>query len=179
MPSWCNGVLERLVSLKVEDSFSKVKDAFVVKGCKIVSEQPPTQIDFKQGSLWGIAPQTAKKIINVTFESENQATKVKISTELSSDWKNVTLFGCIFAVALIGLCAWIAVDLTGFRATLEPSFWSWIVTGDNTTDLAAAKAFINLTWGLAAFLSFVISLEVIIVVYVRYKIDSFAIEALP
>ena len=171
-------MLERSLCLKVENAFSEVKAIFIAKGCKIVSEQPPTQIDFKQGSLWGIAPQTAKKILNVTFQPENEATKVKISTKLSSDWKNVTLFGCVFAVALIGLCIWIAVDLTGFRATLEPSFWSWIVTGDTATNLAAAKAFINLTWGLAAFLSFVILLEVVIVVYVRYKIDSFAIEAL-
>ena len=171
-------MLERSVSLTVEDSFSKVKDAFMVKGCKVVSEQSPTQIDFKQGSLWGIAPQTAKKIITVTLKQDNEATEVKISTRLSSDWKNVTLFGCIFAVVLIGLCVWIAVDLTGFRATLEPSFWSWIIAGHSATDLAAAKAFVNLTWGLAAFLSFVILLEAVIVVYVRYRIDSFAIEAL-
>ena len=45
-------------------------------------------------------------------------------------------------------------------------------------DSAAAQAFINLTWGLAVFLSVIIVLEAAIVVYVHSKIDSFSKETL-
>ena len=63
-------------------------------------------------------------------------------------------------------------------ATREPSFWSWLVTVDGNVNLLAARAFVNLTWSLAVFLSVIILLEVAIVVYVRSKIDAFAKDVL-
>jgi hypothetical protein len=171
-------MLERSVNLKIEDAFPKVKAALIEKGCKLISEQPPTHLALKQGSLWGIAPQNAKKIINVTFEAEKEQTKILCFSKLSSDWKNITLVGCSLAAVLIGLCVWIALDLSGFRTALEPTLWSWMVTSGGNTDLAVVRAFVNLTWGLAGFLSFVIMLEAAIVVYVHRKIDAFITEVM-
>ncbi len=171
-------MLERTVNLKIEETYPKLKAVLVEKGCKVISEEPPRQICVKQGSLWGIAPQTAKKIVNVKLEPEDNGTRINCSSRLASDWKNITLIGCAFAFVLVGLCMWMATDLSAFMVTREPSFWSWLVTVGGNVDLVAAQAFVNLTYGLAVFLSFVILLEIAIVVYVRYKIDVLAKDAL-
>lgn len=66
-----------------------------------------------------------------------------------------------------------ATDLTRLIATEVPGFWGWLVTVNGNFDLLATQAFVNLTWGLAGFLSLVIVLEAAIVVYTQTKIDSF------
>ncbi len=95
-----------------------------------------------------------------------------------SDWKNITIVGCGFAAVLVGLCIWMATDLSALIATNVPGFWGWLVRVNGSVDLAAAQAFVRLTWGLAGFLTFIIVLEAAIVVYAQSKIDSFAEEAL-
>ena len=171
-------MLERTVGLKIEETYPKLKAALTANGCKVVSETLPNQIQLKQGSLWGISPKTAKKTITVNLEQVDEGTRLKISSKLASDWKNITLIGCTLAFVLVGICVWMATDLSTFMTTRVPSFWSWLVSVGNNVDLAASQAFVNLTWGLAAFLSVIILLEAAIVVYVRSKIDSFAQDAL-
>ena len=173
-----DGLLERAVGLKIEEAIPKLKAALTASGCKVVSETLPNQILLKQGSLWGISPKTAKKTITVNLEQADEGTRVKISSKLASDWKNITLIGCALAFVLAGVCVWMATDLSTFMATHVPSFWSWLVTVGSNVDLVAAQAFVNLTWGLAAFLSVIILLEAVIVVYVSSKIDSFAKDTL-
>jgi len=63
-------------------------------------------------------------------------------------------------------------------ATNEPSFWSWLVTVGSNVDLVAAQSLVNLTRGLAAFLSVIILLEAAITVYAHSKIDAFTKDAL-
>jgi hypothetical protein len=171
-------LLELTFNIKIEDAYPKLKAILVEKGCKVISEKPQNQIRFKQGSLWGIAPQTAKKSITSIFEAVEGGTRIRCSSKLASDWKNITLIGCAFAAVLIGLCMWMATDLSGFTVSREPSYWSWLVVAGNTVNLAAAKVFVNLTWGLAGFLSLIVLLEATIVVYAHYKIDAFTEEAL-
>ena len=171
-------MLERTVNLKIEEAYPKVKAALVEKGCKVISEASQKQICFKQGSLWGISPKTAKKTVNLNFESADDGTRISCTSRLASDWKNITLIGCALAFVLVGLCVWMATDLSAFMVTRVPGFWSWLVTVGGNADLVAAQAFVNLTWGLAAFLSVVILLEVAIVVYARSKIDAFAKDVL-
>jgi hypothetical protein len=171
-------LLEQTVNLKIEETYLKLKHVLTAKGCKIISEEPPKQISLKQGSLWGISPQSAKKEIIVKLEHVGDATWVNCSSKLASDWKNITLIGCSFAFVLVSLCAWIAIDLTAFIATREPSFWSWLVAVGDNVDLVIAQTFVNLVRGLALFLSVIILLEILIVVYVRSKIDAFTKETL-
>ena len=171
-------MLERAVNLKIEEAYPKFKDALTAKDCKVVSEEAPNQICFKQGSLWGISPKTAKKTIIINFEQDGERTGIKFSSKLSSDWKNITIVGCEFAAVLVGLCIWMATDLSAFTTSNVPGFWGWLVMVNGSVYLAAAQAFVRLTWGLAGFLSFVIVLEAAIVVYAQSKIDSFAEEAL-
>jgi hypothetical protein len=171
-------LLERDVSLEIDRTYAVVKAAFESKDCKITSEKPPQQILIKQGSLWGTSPKTAKKIVEVNLERVDSKTHLTCLSRLSSDWKNITLVGCVLAGVLVGLCLWMSIDLSGFMVTRKPSFWSWIITSNGAIDFQVGQAFENLTKTLAAFLSVIIFLEIGITVYVRARIDRFAEETI-
>jgi hypothetical protein len=171
-------LLERAVNSKTDEAYSKLKAALVGQGCKLTGEEIPNQVCFRQGSLWGVAPQSAKKTITVNFEPEGEGTRIRCSSKLASDWKNITLVGCGLAAVLVGLCVWMATDLGTTALSNLPGYWSWLVTVNGNIDLVAAQTLVRLTWGLAGFLSLVIALEVAIVVYVNARIDDFTEEAL-
>jgi hypothetical protein len=99
-------------------------------------------------------------------------------SKLASGWKNITLIGCVLAAVLLGLCVWMAVDLSVFMSTNNPSIWSWLVSESGNVNVLAERAFINLAWEMSVFLLIVIVLEVAIVVYVKSQIDRFAMLVL-
>lgn len=171
-------LIERTVNLGIDKTYPDLKAAFLEKGCKIISEEPPKQVLFKQGSLWGISPRTAKKTITVNFSSAESETHVTCFSRMSSDWRNITLVGCVFGAVLVGLCLWITFDLDTFLVTQKPSFWSWLVTINGSVDLQVVHAFMNLTNALATLLSVVIVLEIGILIYVHSRIDRFSKELL-
>ena len=171
-------LLERIVNSEIGKAYADLKAALIEKGCKIISEEPPKQILVKQGSLWGISPRTAKKAVGVNLVRVDSGTQVTCSSKLGSDWKNLTVVGCVLAVALVGLCLWMAFDLGTFMVTKTPSFWSWLVTVNGNVDFQVGQAFVNLTKALAVFLSVIILLEIAIAVYVHARIDRFAEEIL-
>jgi hypothetical protein len=167
---------QHTVNLNVEDSYQKLKALLNEKGCKVISEAPPKQLSVQQGSLWGVSPKTAKKTINITLEPAEEKTTIKYSSKLSSDWKNITIIGCILAFALAVVCVWMALDLGAFLVGGNPSFWSWLVTAEGQVEFQAGEAFVNLAWGLAIFLFVVIAVEAVVFVYARSKIEAFAAE---
>jgi hypothetical protein len=171
-------LLQRTVNLKIEEAYPKLKAVLIEKGYKVVTEEPPRHIALKQGSLWGVLPKTAKKNVHIDLEPVNDGTKISSSSKLAGDWKNITIIGCALAFVLVSICVWMATDLSTFMITRQPSFWSWLVLAGSNVDSMIAQAFVNLTWGLAGFLSIIIVLEVAIVLYVRSKIDAFTEEAL-
>jgi hypothetical protein len=164
--------------LKIEEAYTKMKATLAEKGCRVLSEESPKQIFFRQGSLWGVSPKNAKKIVKVSLKPTGDGTRVSCSSKLAPDWKNITLLGCAFAFALVCICIWMATDLNAVLATHQSSFWSWLVMVGSNMDSAAAQTLINLTWVLAVFLSAIIFLEGAIVVYVHSKIDVFAEDIL-
>jgi hypothetical protein len=170
-------LLERTTNLPNEDAYPKLKAAFVAKGFKVVSEEEQRQICFNQGSLWGVLPKTAKKTVNVTFEPIDGGTRLKCKTALASDWKNITLIGCVLAFVLVGICIWMTTDLNSTLSSQVPGFWGWLVAVEGKVDVVATQAFVSLTGGLAVFLSFIILLEIAIVIYARSRIDAFTEEA--
>jgi len=178
MLKWCPWLLERTVSLEIDKAYSDLKATLLEKGFKILSEEQPEKILAKQGSLWGMSPLTAKKIVEVDFASEGSGTKVTCSSRMSSDWKNLTLAGCAVAAILVGLCLWMTFDLSAFLATGKASFWSWLVTVNGNVDAQVAQGFVNLTKALAVFLFVIILLEVVIFFYVRNGINKLAEETL-
>ncbi len=171
-------MLERTVSLEIDEAYTAIKGAFADKGCKIISEQPPNKIFFKQGSLWGISPSSAKKEILVNLEVANSGTKITYNSSLCSDWKNITLIGCILATILVGICLWMGFDLSTFVVTHKHSFWSWLITVNGNVDFQVGQAFVNLAKTLATFLSVIIFLEIGITIYVHKRLNRFAQQIL-
>lgn len=171
-------MVERTVGLEIEKVYEDLKALLLKKGCSIVAEEPPALISVKQGSLWGISPLTAKKVVNYRLAPAGSGTRITCSSSLASDWKNLTIIGNALAVVVASLCWWIAVDLDAFMVTQQPSYWSWIVTVDGYIDFQTAETFAGLTRMLAVFLAIILSAEVVIVVYVHFRINAFAEETL-
>jgi cbb3-type cytochrome oxidase subunit 3 len=166
------------VDLEIRKAYENLKAALLQKGCKVIAEEPPTFISVRQGSLWGISPRTAKKVVNCRFSSGDSGTRIVVSSSLSSDWKNLTLIGSALSIIVASLCWWIAADLEGFAESQQPSYWSWIIENGGYTNLGLAQTFVGLTRGLAIFLVVIVFLEVIVYAYVKSRMDEFAEEAL-
>jgi hypothetical protein len=162
------------LNLGIEEAYARTKEALIKEGCTVTSEEQNRQLVVKQGSLWGISPKTAKKTVTATFEAADDETSVAYSSKVASDWKYVTIIGCVLAAALIGLCIWMALDLSEFMTTGGPGFWAGLITSGDTVRFSAGEAFVNLTWGLAVFLAIIIAIEAAIYVQVSRKIELFA-----
>ncbi|MGA3060850.1 MAG: hypothetical protein ABSD92_10825 [Candidatus Bathyarchaeia archaeon] len=169
---------ERTVSLGIDKAYTDLKAALIEKGFKIISEDSPKEILVKQGSLWGVSPRTAKKSIVINFDSIDSGSRISWSSRVSSDWKNLTIVGCVLAAVLVGLCLWITFDLQAFMITQKPSFWSWLATVNGKVDFQVGQALVNLTKALAIFLSAIIVLEIVVVVYVQTRLDKFVSRTL-
>jgi hypothetical protein len=171
-------LFEKTVSLEIEKAYAELKALLLERGCKIVAEEPPKYILVKQGSLWGISPRSAKKVVSCRLFPQGSGTRVACSSSLASDWRNLTIIGSILSVIVAILCWWIAMDLEAYMITQKPSYWSWIATVDGYTDFQMAQTFVSLTQMLAAFLAITLALEIIVAVYVHFKINEFAEESL-
>jgi hypothetical protein len=166
------------VSLGTNETYADLKALLLKRNCRIVAEEPPTFISVKQGSLWGISPRTAKKVVSYRLAPVDSGTRISCSSSLASDWKNLTIIGSALAVLVASLCLWITMDLDAFMITQQPSYWSWIVTVDGYIDSQTAQMFAGLTLLLAIFLAIILILEVVITVYVHFRINAFAEETL-
>jgi hypothetical protein len=88
-------LLERTFNLIIEETQTRLKTSFAEKGCKVAAQEQPNHLRLRQGSLWGLSPKSAKKIIDIQIEAQGDQTHIECSSVLSSDWKNVTLVGCV------------------------------------------------------------------------------------
>jgi hypothetical protein len=171
-------LVERKVGLEVEKAYAGLKAVLLEKNCRIIAEEAPTLISVRQGSLWGISPVSAKKKVDYRFASVEGGTRVTCSSSLASDWKNLTIVGCVFSVVVVALCLWMAADLDVLVATQQQGYWSWIATVDGYVDVQTAEMFAGLTRMLAVFLAIILAAEGAIVVYVQSKINTFAEETI-
>ena len=171
-------MFERTVGLGIEEAYAELKERLVERGCRIIAEEAPVLISVRQGSLWGIAPRTAKKVVTYRLVAVDSGTRITCSSALASDWKNLTLIGCALAVVVAFVCLWIAMDLDALVVTQQPSYWSWIVTVGGFIDFETAETFAGLMRMLTVFLGIILAMEVVIVVYARSKINAFAEETL-
>jgi hypothetical protein len=171
-------MLERTVGLEIEKAHAELKALLLKRGCRITAEEPPGLISIKQGSLWGISPRTAKKVVTYRLVRVDSGTRITCSSSLALDWKNLTVIGTALAVLVAVVCWWIAVDLDAFMVTQQPSYWSWIATVDGYTDLQTAQMFSGLARLLAVLLTIIIAIEAVVAVYAHFRINSFAEETL-
>jgi hypothetical protein len=171
-------LVERTVGLEIEKAYADLKALLLKKGCRIVAEEPLALVSVKQGSLWGISPLTSKKIVNYRLAPVDSGTRITCSSSLASDWKNLTVIGSALAVVVASLCLWIAMELDALVTTQQHGYWSWIATVDGYIDFQTAQSFAGLTQMLAVFLAIILAAEVVIVVYVHFRINAFAEETL-
>ena len=163
-----------VVDAEIGDAYTQLKTLLTQKEGKIIFEDVPTSVTLKQGSLWGISPKTAKKTMQYRFSSSASGTEITSVSALTSDYVRLTATGCVFAVALAVLCAWISVDLGSFAATQNPSSWSWLVENDVYVNIQSALLLSDLTRVLAVFLAGTLVLEGGIVFYVKQGLGKFA-----
>ena len=171
-------LVERIVSLEIEKAYAELKAILLEKNCRIMEEEVPVRITVRQGSLWGISPVSARKNADYRLVSVEGGTRVTCSSSLASDWKNLTIIGCVLSVVVVALCLWMATDLDALVATQQQGYWSWIATVDGYVDVQTAELFAGLTRILAVFLAIILAAEIAIVVYVKSKINTFAEETL-
>jgi hypothetical protein len=169
-------VVEQTVNMPIANAYEDLKVHFEQKGCKIRSETAPTALTVKQGSLWGISPQNAKKIVTCTLSPNETGTKISCQSKLSRDWINLTVIGTAMSVVLVGVCLWMSLDLAAFLDTGRFSTWSWIASVGSYVDYDLGESFVGLTRMLAAFLSLIIVSEVAVALYARSRIDLFVKE---
>jgi hypothetical protein len=171
-------LVERTVGLEIEKAHAELKALLLKRGCRITAEELPVLISVKQGSLWGISPRTAKKVVNYRLAPAASGTRITSSSSLASDWKNLTIIGTALAVVVTSLCVWIATDLDAFMITQQPSYWSWIATVNGYIDSQTAQMFASLTRMLTIFLAIIIAIEAVVAVYAHFRINAFAEETL-
>jgi hypothetical protein len=171
-------LFERNVGLEIEKAYADLKALLLRKGCRIVAEEPPTFISVKQGSLWGISPRTAKKVVRYRLSPVDSGTRITASSSLASDWRNLTVIGIILSLIVMALCWWITADLEAFMITQEPSYWSWIVMVDGYIDFQTGQMLVSLTRMLTVFLAIIIAIEAVIAGYAHSRINAFAEENL-
>ena len=60
-------MLERFIDLKIDQAYAKLRVILIDRGGKIVFEEQPKRISIKHGSLNGVTPKGAKKVITYDF----------------------------------------------------------------------------------------------------------------
>ncbi|MGA3112098.1 MAG: hypothetical protein ABSE15_08720 [Candidatus Bathyarchaeia archaeon] len=80
-------MLKRTLNLEIEKTYADVKVSLVSKGCKVLSEDTPKHLLVKQGSLWGMLPETAKKTVDFTLSLSTQQPKLLLHPALAQTGK--------------------------------------------------------------------------------------------
>jgi hypothetical protein len=169
---------ERTSSLKIEGVYSEMKTLLLEKGCKIVSEEPPKHILIQHGSLRGISPKWAKKIVSYHIFSYKSGTKIVSNSSISSDWANLTLWGNIIAGFVAAVFWWIASDIANYLASGKSGCWTWLAGAFGYPSAQHTFFMINVTKALSILLVITILLEILDVFIVYRNIDKFARETL-
>ncbi|MCW4028254.1 MAG: hypothetical protein NWE92_01220 [Candidatus Bathyarchaeota archaeon] len=170
-------MLTHSIDLSLPEAYRKLKICFVENGCVAIDESEPTQIRFRQGSMWGVTPKNAKKTINATLKATGGKTEVAMASAWTEDWLYLTVGGCIFAALFAGIAFWLAVDLSGFLAGAGVGVWSSLIAA-NSLYLGPLRSLVSLAYGLGVFLLAVILVEAAITVNVKKNLDAFAQEVL-
>jgi len=171
-------MLESTTSCPIEQTYIILKKILLNSNCKIISENPSQHICVSQGSLRGILPMSAKKVVTFNLFNKGSGTKLETFSRISTDWKNLTLLGSIITAILMGIFIWILIDMNSYFETARPVFWAWLAQMYGSYDSGGAMFIIRLIQSLTIFLVFTIVFEIIIVIYVYPRKDAFSRQVL-
>jgi hypothetical protein len=177
----CRGdpiLLERSVDLEIEKAYSELKTILLDRGCKIVSEEPPTHVSIKQGSLRGVSPRSAKKVVSYHTFPHESGTRIVSCSSVSSDWANLTLWGNIIAGVVAAVFWWIATDIAALAVNGTSGYWTWLARAFGYPEMQYTFFMVNLTKALSIVLVIAIFLEILDVFIVYRGINTFAAETL-
>jgi hypothetical protein len=166
------------VNVGISKAFADLKSYLLKNNCVIVEENPPTFIAAKQGSVWGVSPRNAGKIVRYRFSAQGSGTLINSSSVWTSNYKKLTLVGSVLAILMLLLCFWIFVDLKTYLGTNKLTFWSWLVSANGMMNVQITQLLTNLTEILTVFLAVTIVAEGLIVLYAHTRIEEFATESL-
>lgn len=168
----------RIVSTEVECTYSELKGVLLGKDCEIVSEESPNHIIIRHGSLRGVSPRNAKKLVDYRICPNNSGSRIVSYSSVSSDWINLTLWGNIAASVLAALFWWIASDITILLEEGTSGYWTWLAGAFGYPNVQYAFFMVNVTKVLSVVLVVTILLEILDVFIVYRKINTFAEETL-
>lgn len=169
---------EKTIPLPIEETYQKLRNLLLTKGCKIVNEQPPNFAWIKQGSLSGILPKSAKKNIRFELSSSESKTKITAKSDIDSVWTNLTLYGSILATVLAGVLLWAAADMEAYAMTAKSGVWTWLAGAYGYPDVDRVLFTVAVNRDAAFFLILAVVFEVVIAAYVYPRKDAFAKDAL-
>ena len=171
-------MLERAIGLEIEKGYSELRTILLEKGSRIVTEEPPKHISIQHGSLRGVSPKGAKKIVNYQFFPHNSGTRIISRSSISSDWANLTLWGNIIAGIVAAVFWWIATDMENLVTNGISGYWIGLARALGYPAVQHVFFMINVMRALSIVLVVTIILEILDVFIVYSKINSFAEETL-
>ena len=169
---------ERSVDLEIEKAYPKLRNILLEKGCRIISEEPLKHISVLHGSLRGVSPRNAKKVVNYHFFPHKSGTRIVSYSSVSSDWATLTLWGNITAGFVAVIFWWIATDISALLIDGVSGYWTWLAIAFGYPDVQYAFFMVNVTKALSIVLGITIFLEILDVFVVYRKIGTFAVETL-
>jgi hypothetical protein len=164
------------IALEIEKTYSKLKTILIERGSKIISEAPPEHISIQHGSLRGVSPKSAKKIVNFQMFQNKTITKIEVDSTLSSDWIKLTLVGNIIAGFVAAAFWWIASDIADLVANGNSGYWTWLAEVFGYPNVQYALFMSNVLKALSIVLVVTIFLEILDFFIVYRGIDAFAKE---
>ena len=164
----------RNVSTEVKSTYSELRGILLDKGCKIISEESPKHIVVSHGSLRGVSPRNAKKVVDYRISPHNSGTRIVSQSSVSSDWANLTLWGNVAAAVVAAIFWWIASDITNLVVDGKSGYWSWLARAFGYPNIQYAFFMVDITKALSVVLLVTIILEILDVFIVYRKISTFA-----
>ena len=171
-------MLERITDSPIEKTFFRLKQVLDDNNCNVVAEEEPKFLRVTHGSLKGISPVSAKKVVSFYLSSEGSGTKIASSSEISAGWRNLALYGSIIAGVMIGILLWIVADMSGYVESGHSGFWAWLAQMYMPYDPWMAIFIIGVIQALAVVLAVTIVIEIIVVVYVVKSKNLFSQQTL-
>jgi hypothetical protein len=165
-------------STEIESTYSELKGVLLEKDCKIVSEEPPEHILVHHGSLRGVSPRNAKKIVDFRICPHASGSRIVAQSSVSFDWEKLTLWGNVAAGIVAATFWWIASDITNLLTDGKSGYWAFLAEAFGYPNIQYAFFMVDITRVLSVVLVVTIILEILDVFIVYRKINTFAEETL-
>ena len=157
-----------IVKLPLEESIVRLKKLLLEKGAQLIREESDS-ITVKQGSIWGVSPTSAKKIIRFEVSTDKtDGTKIVSNSKLSKDYIRFTLLGIVLTVAVMLVCLWISFDLSAV-AMDHANFLGGVIS----SSARAFRLLSEVTLLFSVFLAVTLVLESVVIINIHRKIETF------